>query len=77
MAPAAYSTDKPGGGHMGSKKYKPSKEQQELSALQAEELRRTKKKEGSRKAALERSRRGRASLISGSEQGVTGNTLGG
>lgn len=52
-----------------------SEDQKTAERLQAEELKRLKKEEGSRKAALVRGQGGRASLISGSESGLK-DTLG-
>ena len=52
-----------------------SQAQKDAETAQAEELTRLKEKETSMKAAMARRRRGRASLISNDERGVT-RTLG-
>ncbi len=53
-----------------------SQQQKEIEARQAEDLKALKAKEEAGKKARERKKRGRASLISGGEQGIMKSSLG-
>ena len=53
-----------------------SKEQIDIEKRQAEDLKTLKSKEEAGKKARERKKRGRSSLISGGEQGITKKSLG-
>ncbi len=53
-----------------------SKEQKDLEQAQTDELASLKTKDEAQKKALTRKRRGRSSLLSGDERGITKETLG-